>query len=69
MQDQPLNREEMRQVIEGKGAARRVPIAVQMWVNPTLFGDQQDAYAKVLNDYPCDIVLLPIQIPDAFQAP
>ena len=39
MKDAPLTREEVRNVIEGKGAARRVPIAIQPWVPRDAFGD------------------------------
>ena len=69
MRDKPLTREEMCRVIEGKGSARRVPMAIQEWVCADCFGDRKDAYSQVLNDYPCDIQRIPLRIPDVFTAP
>lgn len=69
MLDQPLTREEMRRLIEGKGAARRVPIAIQPWIEPTIFGQREGDYRRVLEEYPCDIVKINFNIPDLFRAP
>jgi stage II sporulation protein P len=52
MKDTPLSREEVIRVIEGKGAARRVPIAVQQWIAPEIFGEREAEYRALLEDYP-----------------
>lgn len=67
--DAPLTREEMKQVIEGKGAARRIPTAVHAWINPAIFDEREQQYRDVLNQYPCDIVKIQLNIPKVFDAP
>ena len=62
MKDMPLSREEVRRVIEGKGAARRVPMAIQLWVSPEKFGERTEEYRKLLDSYPCDIQQVDLQI-------
>lgn len=69
MKDQPLSREEVRRVIEGKGAARRIPMAVQLWVSPEKFGERAEEYRALLEDYPCDVQQIDLKIPTVFDAP
>lgn len=69
MKDRPLTREEMCSVIEGTGCAHRVPIAVQSWIAPEIFGDRREAYEALLSDYPCDIVKISLNLPQVFHAP
>ena len=67
--DLPLTREELCRVIEGKGRARRVPMAIHTWIDPNIFNKQKDNYFAVLNQYPCDIVKIMLRVPDVFNAP
>lgn len=67
--DNPLTREEMRQVIEGRGAARRVPLAIHPWIDTSIFGNRKAEYDGTLAKYPCDIVKIPFNIPRVFDAP
>ena len=69
VKDTPLSREEVIRVIEGKGAARRVPIAVQQWIAPEIFGERTEEYRALLEDYPCDIQKIMFNIPKVFEAP
>ena len=69
LKDAPLTREEVRSVIEGRGAARRVPIAIQPWVPRDVFGERNADYAKLLDSYPCDIEVIRLRIPGVFDAP
>lgn len=70
MKDTPLTREELIRVVEGKGAARRVPIGIQHWVkHPEIFGERADEYRRVLDDYPCDFQRIDLRIPAVFDAP
>ena len=66
---QPLTREQMKRVIEGLGNAGRIPIAVQAWVDPNVFGTKADEYRAVLNETPCDIEKINLNIPQIFDAP
>jgi hypothetical protein len=67
--DKPLSRDEMKQVVEGRGAVRRVPIAVQVWVDPSVYGERSALYRAELEQYPCDIVKIDLNIPQVFEAP
>lgn len=67
--DTPLTREEICSVIEGKGAARRVPIAIQLWSHPNVMGEQKEAFQELLDSYPSDVELFTFQVPDVFAAP
>ncbi len=59
----------MKRVIEGLGNAGRIPIAVQAWVDPNVFGTKADEYRAVLNETPCDIEKINLNIPQIFDAP
>ncbi|MDR1174250.1 MAG: hypothetical protein LBK83_02100 [Treponema sp.] len=67
--DRPLGREELKKVIEGRGAARRIPMAVHEWINPEIFGSRAPQYREVLAQYPSDIVKIYLNIPQVFDAP
>lgn len=69
MYDKMLTREEITSVIEGKGRARRIPIAIQQWAHPAAFGDRAPEYDRVLKEYPCDILKIDFHIPTVFDAP
>lgn len=69
MKDLPLTREEMIRVIEGRGAARRIPIAVQEWISHTVFGDRSEAYKQLLDSYPSDLQRINFVFPSVFDAP
>ncbi|MCL2363662.1 MAG: methylcobamide--CoM methyltransferase [Defluviitaleaceae bacterium] len=56
----PLTRDEVKTVIEGKGHASRVPIAIQDWISTDLFGAHK---------YPSDIHVMHIHMPSMFDAP
>jgi hypothetical protein len=67
--DKPLSREELKNVIAGKGAARRIPMAVHEWINPDIFGEKTPQYREILEQYPCDIIKIHLEIPQVFDAP
>lgn len=69
MLDQPLSREEMIRVVEGRGGARRIPIAVQHWISPSAMGDKEEVCRSILEKYPCDFEKICFRIPDVFDAP
>ncbi|MDR3334905.1 MAG: hypothetical protein LBT13_08495 [Treponema sp.] len=67
--DRPLSREELKKVIEGNGAARRIPLMIHEWVNPDSFNDQALEYKTVLDQYPNDVVRVYLNMPTFFDAP
>ena len=65
----PLTREEMFRVIEGRGAAPRVPVMAHFWVNPSAFGEREALVSDVLSRYPMDMQALWLRIPGVYDAP
>ena len=64
-----LTREEVKQVIEGRGRASRVPILYDMWIYNNIFDGDDEARAQWLAKYPKDIQIVDINLPVAFDAP
>ena len=64
-----LTRAEMRQVIEGRGQASRVPMMVHFWVNPGAFGEREAEVRGILDAYPEDFQALWFKIPAMYDAP
>jgi hypothetical protein len=69
MKRRELTRQEIISVIEGKGAATRVPNLVQLWVHPISFGDRQPAVEALLAKYPQDAQRFRFKFPQVFDAP
>jgi hypothetical protein len=67
--DKPLSREELKNVIKGKGAARRIPMMIHEWINADTFKERSGAYKTVLDQYPNDIVRIYLNIPQVFDTP
>ncbi|MDR1903990.1 MAG: hypothetical protein LBQ88_17105, partial [Treponema sp.] len=69
LRDKPLSREDLKRVIEGRGAARRIPMMIHEWINAGTFKERAPEYQAVLDQYPCDIVRTYLNIPQVFNAP
>ena len=67
--DQVLNREEIKKVIEGKGAARRIPMTIHQWVTTGVFGSREAKYQELLDQYPSDANFILFNIPKIFDSP
>lgn len=65
---EPLNREQMIDIIEGKGSADRIPMVYHFWIGPERFPDAQK-YQALLDQYPSDVQAIPVHIPEIFDAP
>ncbi len=65
---QPLSKEEVVKVIEGKGNAERVPILVHFWISPDAF-EQKEEVEVILNRYPVDVQMIALNIPSVYDAP
>lgn len=65
----PLTREQMKSVIEGRGAAHRVPMIYHFWTYPGNFGDHKQRVEELLDKYPCDIQRIRFNMPAVFEAP
>lgn len=64
-----LSREEVKKVIEGKGAAERVPLLYDLWIYDNIFNGDPALRAKWLEDFPCDVVPVELYLPDTYKAP
>ena len=69
MIDQPLTREEIISVIEGRGAARRIPTTVHFWTSAQTFSDREQEAKDLLDKYPMDVLPIGIGLPGNFDAP
>lgn len=50
-----LTREEINNVIEGKGRAERIPLLYDIWIYDDVFGEDAEAHQKWQAKYPCDV--------------
>lgn len=64
-----LTRQEVRNVIEGKGAAYRTPLAYAFWIGSNIFGNDWNARNEWLSQYPDDIDTFGLCMPDLVEAP
>jgi uroporphyrinogen decarboxylase len=69
MSAQPLQRDEVRSVIEGKGAAPRVPILLHFWTHADAFGDRTPAVKALMERYPQDVQAIGVRMPAPLEAP
>jgi hypothetical protein len=65
----PLTRDEVASVIEGRGAAERVPVLLHFWVNPASFEGREEAVRAILDRYPEDAQYVPMRLPEVYNAP
>jgi len=63
MNHPPLTREELIAVIEGKSAARRIPVMLHFWISPELFGARSRAVSDLLDRYPMDVQVIRLNTP------
>lgn len=66
---EPLTREEVISVIDGKSFARRVPINIHFWVHADTFGEREGEVREILAEYPQDIQIQSLKLPDIFISP
>jgi len=64
-----LTQMEMKNIIEGKGSASRIPMAFHEWIDPNSFGADTDKCQELLTKYPSDIQKISINMPHMFDAP
>lgn len=70
MKYEPLKREDIIKVIEGKGNAERIPLLYHFWINPGAFkGMKRLKVERMLRKYPMDVQVISLNMPDAYNAP
>lgn len=65
----PLTREELASVIEGRGAAERVPVLLHFWVDVDDFGERAGEVREILSRYPEDAQYISANLPGVWDAP
>lgn len=65
----PLKKEELCAVIEGRKNAGRVPLIYHIWVAPEVFGQRKEEAARIIQDCPYDVEQISLRMPDVFDAP
>lgn len=63
-----LTREEVKNVIEGKGAAYRTPLSYDFWIGKNIFGSEEKRNEWV-SKYPRDIDSFWMRMPELLKAP
>jgi len=58
-----LSREDIVKVIEGRGAAKRVPLLYDIWIYDNVFHNNQEKRKEWLKSYPCDVDEVFLQMP------
>lgn len=70
MKYQPLTQEQLIRVIEGRGNASRVPSMLHFWIDEKSFpASKQQALHTLLQQYPMDAQVIPLNMPKMFDAP
>lgn len=69
MNYKPLTREQMISVIEGNGAAHRIPMMYHFWTDPSVFGAKEGHIRELLTKFPNDVTQISFNMPKVFDAP
>ncbi|MCK5811719.1 MAG: hypothetical protein KAG94_02370 [Clostridiales bacterium] len=69
MNNTPLTRQQMKDVINGVSSAPRIPMMIHFWTYPEVFEDKQNIVEELLNKYPMDANVTKIKMPRVFDAP
>lgn len=64
-----LNKEDVLRVIEGRGAAARVPLLYDIWIYDNVFQDNAGKRKEWLEQYPCDVDDIFLQMPGMTEGP
>jgi len=66
-QYEPLTRDEVMSVIEGRSTASRVPVNLHFWVHPKEFEEREPQVHEILNRFPVDIQIHGMWMPSQFR--
>lgn len=69
MRYEALKRDEVRAVIEGRGAACRVPVLLHFWVGADEFKGREERVRTLLSNYPEDALIIASKTPQVWEAP
>ena len=66
---EPLTKQQLTQVIEGRGNAGRVPVLYSIWMNAAPFGGDAEAFRKWMDTKLCDVKYCCLGMPGLFEGP
>jgi len=68
---EPLSRDEVARVVEGRGCASRIPILLHQWISPEAFDDPvtRNWVTELLDRFPQDAIVIPWKDIDPYIAP
>lgn len=69
MQTQEFKKEQIKQVIEGRGQLERIPILYDRWIYPWIYGERREAFEKFIDAQIKDVDYVHLVLPDNFTAP
>ncbi len=69
MSEKVLQREQVRSVIEGRGAAPRVPVLLHFWTHADAFGDRTPAVQALMERHLQDVQSIGVRMPGDAEAP
>lgn len=64
-----FTKKQMKDIIDGKNCYDRIPMMYNFWCSPDIFGVDSEKAKTLLNQYPYDAEVCPINIPQVFTAP
>ncbi len=62
-------KEEIRQVIEGKGQLERIPMLYDMWIYPWIYEERREAFENFMDAQIKDVDYIDLVMPENFKAP
>lgn len=64
-----FQKEEIRQVIEGRGRLERIPMLYDMWIYPWIYGERRAEFEAFMDARIKDVDFIDLVLPESFQAP
>lgn len=64
-----FSKEEIRQIIEGKGRGERIPMLYDLWIYGNVFGEDAQAHQRWQSQYPCDVDSIFLNMPGVAEGP
>lgn len=62
-------KEEIRQVIEGRGQMDRIPMLYDMWIYPWIYEERREAFESLMTQQIKDVDFIDLVLPESFHAP
>ena len=64
-----LTRQQITDIIEGRGQGLRVPVLYSIWMNAAPFGGDEEAFGRWICGKVCDVSYCSLSMPGLFEGP